>query len=109
LIEGLFIYLSFDEAGRMLTMVSELSAARSELAFEYESLGCDPMRTRASSSPVMAAYAALWKGGLPDPHAWLAAHGWLPERHDLDTIVAQYGRSAVGSPAGGFVTATRSG
>ena len=53
----------------------------------------------------MGSYAAFWKGGLPDPHAWLASHGWQPERHDRANIAAGYGRPVVADSAGGFLTA----
>ncbi len=109
LIEGLFIYLSADEAARLLAMVGELSAPGSEVAFEYESLGTDAMRARAADSPVMASYAALWKGGLPDPAGWLSAHGWRAEQHDRATVSSRYGRPTQGDSRGGFLTATRDG
>lgn len=109
LIEGLLIYLSADEAVRLFTTVGQLCAPAREVAFEYESLGTDPMRAHAADSPVMASYAALWKGGLPDPKGWLAAHGWHVEQHDRAAMSARYGRLSPGGSAGGFMTATRAG
>jgi methyltransferase (TIGR00027 family) len=104
--EGLLIYLSLDEAAHLLTTVGDLSAPGSRLAFEFEDLAVDAMRQQARATPTMNEYAALWKGGLPDPPGWLAGHGWHPEIHNRAEVTAGYGRAASGSTAGGFVTAT---
>jgi methyltransferase (TIGR00027 family) len=105
LIEGLFIYLSAEEAARLLTTIGELSAPGGEVAFEYENLRTDPLRAHAATSPAMASYTALWKGGLPDPYAWLRMEGWQPERHDRATVAAEYGRPMIAGSEGGFLTA----
>lgn len=107
LIEGLFIYLSAQEAADLLGTVNEQSAAGSELAFECESLGTDPMRAHALRSKVMAAYSAMWKGGLPEPASWLSAHGWRPESHDRGVVATQHGRPAPDRSTGAFITAVR--
>jgi methyltransferase (TIGR00027 family) len=107
LIEGLLIYLSADEAERLLTGVGELSAPGSRLSFEADDVLADPLRQQARNTPAMTEYAALWKGGLPDPQGWLTAHGWQAERHDRGEEAARYGRPTAGSSTGGFVTATR--
>jgi methyltransferase (TIGR00027 family) len=107
LLEGLLIYLSADEAGHLLATVGDLSAPASRVAFEYTVPAGDPMRERARATPAMAEYAALWRGGLPDPPGWLAGHGWRPEVHDRVEIADRYGRAVSGSSAGGFVTAVR--
>ncbi|GAB3840776.1 hypothetical protein ACFPIJ_44690 [Dactylosporangium cerinum] len=38
-----------------------------------------------------------------------AEHGWRPEMHHRADAAARYGRTDAGSPAGGFITATRTG
>jgi O-methyltransferase involved in polyketide biosynthesis len=103
----LLIYLSADEAARLLATVGDLCAAGSRVAFEFEDLGTDAMREQARRTPAMAVYTALWKGGLPDAPGWLAEHGWRPEVHNRAEVTARYGRAVYGSAAGGFVTATR--
>jgi methyltransferase (TIGR00027 family) len=105
LVEGLFIYLSADEAARLLTTISELSATGSRLAFENEDLDTDAMRAQARKTPAMAEYAAMWKSGLPDARAWLADHGWQPTVHDRRAVAAEYGRGVGGRSTGGFLTA----
>ncbi len=107
LAEGLLIYLSADEAAHLLATVGDLSAAGSRVAFEFEDLGTDTMREQARTTPAMAEYTALWKGGLPDAPDWLAEHRWRPEVHNRAEVTARYGRVVSGLSAGGFVTATR--
>src|SRR6266511_1936148 len=65
------------------------------------------MREQARTTPAMAEYTALWKGGLPDAPDWLAEHRWRPEVHNRAEVTARYGRVVSGLSAGGFVTATR--
>jgi methyltransferase (TIGR00027 family) len=107
LIEGLLIYLSAEEADRLLTAVTDLSAPGSRLALEYEDLDTDPVRAAARTAPAWAEYTALWKGGLPDYPSWLRGRGWTPIRHDRGAIAAGYGRPSARPATGGFVTATR--
>jgi hypothetical protein len=77
------------------------------VAFEFEDLGTDTMRGQARTTPAMAGYAALWKGGLPDAPGWLAEHGWRSEVYNRAEVTASYGRAASGPSTGGFVTASR--
>lgn len=107
LIEGLFIYLSEEESKALLITVGRVSATGSAVAFEYEQLGTDPMRARAAQSKVMAAYSAMWKGGLRDPQYWLSEHGWRPEHDDRTAVAIRYGRPLTTPSSGGFITATR--
>jgi methyltransferase (TIGR00027 family) len=107
LLEGLLIYLSAAEATHLLTTMGELSAAGSQAAFEYEERDPGALREQARTLPALAAYAALWKGGLPDAPGWLAARGWRPAAHDRAEVAARYGRAASGPSQGGFVVATR--
>ncbi len=107
LAEGLLIYLSADEAARLLTRVSALSTAGSRVAFEVGSLGTDRMRAQARQAPAMQQYVQLWKGGLPNAARWLADHGWAPEISERAAVATSYGRTQPGVSAGGFVAATR--
>ncbi len=107
LAEGLLIYLSARESADLLTRVGELSASRSQVAFEVENLGTDLMWTQARQTPAMQQYTKLWKGGLPDAPGWLAANGWEPQLHDRATVALRYGRPQAGPSIGGFVVAAR--
>jgi methyltransferase (TIGR00027 family) len=107
LLEGLLIYLSAAETGRLLDLVTDLSAAGSRIAFEFDEAGAPALRQQASGLPAVARYSELWKGGLPDAPDWLAARGWLIDRHDDADVTAGYGRSPAGPDGGGFVTGTR--
>lgn len=106
LAEGLLIYLSREEASRLLTDVGRLSAPYSHISCEYG----DP--PDLPPIPALERYQALWKGGLgasaPD---WLAGHGWRVEVHDRAALAVDYGRPELAAPdgAGGFVTAVRAG
>jgi len=107
LAEGLLNYLNARESADLLTRVGELSAARSQVAFEVENLGTDLMRTQARQTPAMQQYTKLWNGGLPDEPGWLAENGWEPQLHDRATVALSYGRPQAGPSTGGFVVAAR--
>jgi methyltransferase (TIGR00027 family) len=109
LVEGLFVYLSADEAGRLLTTVGELSAPASQLAFEQANTSDTSLIARARAIPAMDRFTALWKGGLgAGASEWLAGHGWQVRTHDLAALVASYGRALTRpSSGGGFVNAVR--
>jgi methyltransferase (TIGR00027 family) len=107
LAEGLIIYLTAGEAGRLFSMVGDLSVPGGRLAFEHDPAGLDTMTARARQIPAMRAYASLWKGGLGDPPGWLAGHGWRPEFHRLTALGRAYGRPVVDSASSGFLTAVR--
>ncbi len=108
LAEGLLIYLSAEEAARLLTAVGELSAPGSQLAFEHGTIAESPLLAQARALPAMAQFTSLWKGGL-GTHApeWLTRHGWQAHTHDRATLAATYGRAVPASSNGGFVTAVR--
>ncbi|MCG3749908.1 SAM-dependent methyltransferase [Amycolatopsis sp. Poz14] len=107
LAEGLLVYLSRDEAERMLTAVTELSAPGSRVSFEHRPDGDQDgllERARQFGSEV----TALWRGGLAgDAPKWLAEHGWRPETVTVAELSVQYGREPLHHTRGGFVTATR--
>ena len=115
LAEGLLIYLTAEEADRLLTATTGLSAPGSRIAFEYADSRSDNTGAsdggpvgRARTMPGMSRITALWKGGLgagtPD---WLAGHGWQVQTHPIGPVAAAYNRQIPGRASGGFVTATR--
>ncbi|HET6500023.1 MAG TPA: SAM-dependent methyltransferase [Amycolatopsis sp.] len=108
LIEGLLIYLSYDEAARMLTAVGELSAPCSRVSFEYHPRAGDGFISRARETPGMREVTALWKGGLGERALdWLTEHGWRPRTSLSSALAEEYGRPGEGVDVGGFVTAER--
>jgi len=106
--EGLLAYLSNDEALRLLSTVSELSAAGSELSFEYDDFADDSTLSQVRAMPEMQEVASMWRGGLNDgPGDWLRRHDWHVRTSDRATLAANYGRELSGDLTGGFVIATR--
>lgn len=107
LVEGLLIYLSADQAARLLTEVGTLSAPGSRLALErgeYAPSLISETRTTARGAQL----AALWQGGLGQDHAaWLGEHGWSAVRYNMAEAAASYGRPPPYDARSGFVTATR--
>lgn len=107
LAEGLLLYLSADEAERMLVRAGALSAPGSRLSFEHGATGGNSILSRAAGLPGMSQYAALWKGGLGSgAEDWLAGNGWRPAFHDGAEFAASCGRPAADAPSG-FLTAVR--
>jgi methyltransferase (TIGR00027 family) len=110
LAEGLLIYLTADEAARLLTNIGQLSAPGSRLAFEHGDIASSALLTRARGLPTMGEYTSLWRGGLgQDAPGWLSRHGWRPTPHDRAEVAACYGRAMPAASGGGFVTAVRAG
>jgi methyltransferase (TIGR00027 family) len=107
LAEGLLIYLTAAEAGRLLTSVSELSAPGSQLAFEHSPMAAAALTDQARQMPAIRQYTALWKGGLGDDALhWLTRHGWRPKFRELAALAASYRRPVPGQARSGFLTAT---
>src|SRR5438445_280288 len=77
---ALLVYLSRDEADRMLTTVTGLSAPGSTVSFEHRADGTpDSLLARAKAAPGSEHITGLWKGGLGDrAPEWLREHGWEP-------------------------------
>jgi len=108
LAEGVLLYLTTGEAGRLLSRVSALSAPGSRLGFEHSPAAADELAAQARRLSALREYAALWKGGLGDgAPAWLVAHGWRPEFRGLAAVAGCYRREVAGPRRGGFLTATR--
>jgi methyltransferase (TIGR00027 family) len=108
LAEGLLIYLTAEEAGRLLEAVTGVSAPGSQIAFEYNDSADGGPISRARARPGMSGLAALWKGGLgADTPDWLARHGWQVQTYDIGAVAAGYSRRVPGRASGGFLTATR--
>jgi methyltransferase (TIGR00027 family) len=106
LVEGLLIYLSADEATRLLTDITVLSAPGSHLAFEHGSIADSAVFGKAHAMPAMREYTALWKGGLGhDVPAWLTGHGWRVRTQDAAGLAESYRRPAPAGASGGFLTA----
>ncbi len=105
LAEGVLLYLTTGEAGRLLSRVTALSAAGSWLGFEHSPAAAGELTAQASRLPSLREYAPLWKGGLADgASGWLVAHGWRPEFRELAAVAGGYRRNVPGQ--GGFLTAT---
>jgi methyltransferase (TIGR00027 family) len=108
LVEGLLIYLTATDAGRLLGSVTGLSAPGSRLSFEHNPMIAASLSDETRQSPTLREYTKLWKGGLgPDTPRWLTGQGWQPELHDLTALAASYQRPAPGRAHGGFLTAVR--
>jgi methyltransferase (TIGR00027 family) len=105
LVEGLLIYLTAEEAARVLTAVGNLSAAGSRLSCERGN--SRTMAGGAAATPAMGKLTSLWKGGLGEDAAdWLARSGWQTQIHHLSALAASYGRPVPRETRSGFVTAT---
>jgi methyltransferase (TIGR00027 family) len=102
LVEGLLIYLSRDEAERLLTTIGGLSATDSRLSFE--DTGADPALVAPNRD--LHEYSALFRGGLGrEAMPWLEAAGWKAESHERAAVASGYGRDALGQMGAGFITA----
>lgn len=108
LVEGLLVYLSQAAAERLLTAVTELSAAGSRVAFEHQTAATAGLLDRARSGAALRKYAALWQGGLAgDAADWLRAHGWRPTSYALRDLASDYGRPLRGEPTSRLLSAER--
>ena len=108
LAEGLLIYLTAEEAGRLLEAVTGLSVPGSQIAFEYNDTHDGGPVSRAAVMPGASRITSLWKGGLgADTPDWLTRHGWRVQTHDIGPVAASYRRRIPGRASGGFLTATR--
>jgi methyltransferase (TIGR00027 family) len=110
LAEGLLLYLTTDEAARLLTGVGELSTPGSQLAFEHGGIASSVILAQAHDMPAMQQYTSLWEGGLgEEASGWLSRDGWQPQIHDRAELAVSYGRPVPGESSGSFLTAVRKG
>jgi methyltransferase (TIGR00027 family) len=108
--EGLLTYLSHDTAASLLTRITDLSRAGSQLALETARIADDSTLTEASAVPALEQVSTLWEGGLHDDATqWLRGRGWEVEEHDRATLAASYHRPISDTSTGGYLTATRRG
>lgn len=105
LIEGLLVYLTHDDASRLLGDVARLSASGSQLSCEQ---GRSARQLAALGGESGASEATkLWQGGIEDVPGWLDDHGWSTETHDLAVLANRYGRTVTTQTHTGFVIARR--
>ncbi|MFF5107717.1 SAM-dependent methyltransferase [Streptosporangium sp. NPDC000509] len=76
LIEGVLMYLTPDEAGRVLGRVSELSPPGSRLAVEHVNKAYAELPQMRPAMGRLASTRAAWRSAVEDPSAWLARYGW---------------------------------
>jgi methyltransferase (TIGR00027 family) len=108
LVEGLLPYLSNDDATRLLTVIGELSAERSQLSFEYDEFADDATLTQALARPEMQEVTSMWEGGLNEnPTDWLRRHGWTVSTYSRSTLALEYGRPTPDRSTAGFLIAAR--
>lgn len=108
LVEGLLVYLTAEEAARVLDDVGGASAPGSRLAFEHGAAASRLLADRAGDAPTLRGVTAMWKGGLgADTPNWLAEHGWATQIHDRAVLAAALGRPTDNTSGSGFITATR--
>lgn len=105
LIEGLLVYLTHDDASRLLDTVASLSAPGSRLSCEQ---GRSAMQLAAQAGESGASEATkLWQGGIEDVPGWLTDQGWSVETHELAGLANGYGRPVATETQTGFVIARR--
>ena len=108
LAEGLLIYLSFDEAARLLGTVGDLSAPGSRIAFEHRADSASTLLRDARLLEHAREVTDLWQGGLgSDDIRWLTEHGWVPTAHERPSLAQSRGDDTHDEPHG-FLTAIRS-
>jgi methyltransferase (TIGR00027 family) len=108
LVEGLLVYLSAEEATRLLTTVTELSAPGSRISCEHRDDASESLMDRVRETPEMAHVLAMWKGGLGrELGGWLTRNGWHVETFDANALAKTYDRTDLGEAPAGFITATR--
>jgi methyltransferase (TIGR00027 family) len=110
LIEGLLVYLSYEEAAGLLTAVGTLSAPGSRLACEDRSSADESLMARIRETREVNEAVALWKGGLGnDLVEWLTGREWLVRGHNGTELADSYGRADADAAYVGFLTAVRAG
>lgn len=114
LVEGLLSYLSPGDNDRLLTGISDNSAAGSRLSIEYLHVDAVALMAAAVTGEFGAEMKAMWHGGgVAEPaQTWLDRHGWDAEVFDTYERAAAYHRELPplgDSPMDRFSDAARSG
>ena len=106
LVEGLLVYLTYDDAARLLETIGEVSAPGSRLSCEQ---GRTAMQLAAQSGESGASEATkLWQGGIAEVPEWLSEHGWSVEEFDIADLARDYDRPVPATAtSSGFVVARR--
>jgi methyltransferase (TIGR00027 family) len=105
--EGLLVYLSSEDAARVLTSVGELAAPGSQLSLDYEVSRDGSSQTGTRSIAGMREVTSMWQGGLGSAvPKWLSDHGWRVRTHDGASLAQEYGRPRGAGDAMSFLTAT---
>jgi methyltransferase (TIGR00027 family) len=106
LAEGLLVYLSREEAEKLLTTVTELSAPGSRVSFEHRMAETrNRLLRRAEATPGAERVTRLWHGGLGDrAPEWLRGHGWEPTVVSHAELAVKYDRPG-DETLDGFLTA----
>ncbi|GAA2846850.1 SAM-dependent methyltransferase [Streptosporangium fragile] len=76
LIEGVLMYLTPEDGGRILSRVSELSPPGSRLAVEHVNRAYVELPQLRPAMNKLASTRAAWRSVVEDPVAWLAGYGW---------------------------------
>jgi O-methyltransferase involved in polyketide biosynthesis len=108
LVEGLLIYLTADEAARLLERIDALSCPGSVIFLEYVPKAQVLAETEHLSA--MSEVSGLWRGGLDAPQDWLASRGWAVQEAQLVELARRYSRKIdTRVTNGGFISAVKKG
>lgn len=106
--EGLFPYLTDDDAQELLREVAKLSNAGTTLAIDQPTIPEDSLLAQAQAMKDMEAITSMWKGGMrEDAEGWLSRHGWQVELFAGTALAARYRRSHSAVVGNDFLIATR--
>jgi methyltransferase (TIGR00027 family) len=108
LAEGLLVYLSAREVARLLALIGDLSAPRSQLFFDDGDIADRFLLAQAGTMPGMEKFSALWKGGLgADAPKRLTQGGWNVTTHDPKALAERHSRAVPRHARGEFIAAVR--
>jgi methyltransferase (TIGR00027 family) len=92
LVEGLLLYLTWEDNDRIVDILTTLSAPGSRLAFDHmRSTAIDRAPLRDTEA-VARQMGAGFQSYLDDPDGWLAAHGWHAVVDGIPAMAESYGR-----------------
>jgi methyltransferase (TIGR00027 family) len=92
LVEGVLMYLTAADGGRVLERVGSLSAPGSRLAVEHLNQAYIDQPVMAPAVSRLAATQASWQSSVEDPKEWLAAYGWRAEITHQADLARRLGR-----------------